>query len=190
MLDHLKDRAPDRAHDGVAAEGVEVDFRGESLRDLHICYDGGERRPVPAEVREIVDSLDPLPATLTNGRFDILHSNGAAEDLFWEWHELPCIHKNTLWCCVTEPSARGKFPQYEQEIPYLVARLRAVYARHVGDPDWEEDIRRLASMSCEFAELWARHEVADWQPRKHGVRLVRSGGARRPSRYPATARWP
>ena len=54
---------------------------------------------------------------------------------------MPCIHKNTLWCCVTEPSAREKFPQYEQEVPYLVARLRAVYARHVGDPDWEEDIR-------------------------------------------------
>jgi hypothetical protein len=126
---------------------------------------GAERVPVPAEVLEIVDSLDPLPATLTNGRFDILHSNSASEDLFWEWHEMPCIHKNTLWCCVTEPSARRKFPQYEQEVPYLVARLRAVYARHVGDPDWEEDIRRLASLSREFADLWARHEVAGPEPR-------------------------
>ena len=35
----------------------------------------------------------------------------------------------------------------------------------MGDPDWEEDIRRLASMSREFAELWARHEVADAEPR-------------------------
>src|SRR5277367_6400635 len=52
---------------------------------------GAERCPVPAEVREIVDSLNPLPATLTNGRFDILHSNDASEDLFWEWHEMPCI---------------------------------------------------------------------------------------------------
>ena len=126
---------------------------------------GAERVPVPAEVLEIVDSLDPLPATLTNGRFDILHSNSASEDLFWEWHEMPCVHKNTLWCCVTEPSAREKFPQYEQEVPYLVARLRAVYARHVGDPDWEEDIRRLASLSREFAGLWARHEVAGPEPR-------------------------
>jgi transcription regulator MmyB-like protein len=115
--------------------------------------------------REIVDSLDPLPATLTNGRFDILQSNDASEDLFWEWHEMPCIHKNTLWCCVTEPSAREKFPQYEQEVPYLVARLRAGYARHVGDPDWEEDIRRLSGLSREFAGLWARHEVAGPEPR-------------------------
>ncbi len=45
------------------------------------------------------------------------------------------------------------------------ARLRAAYGRHVGDPDWEEDIRRLAGMSREFAELWARHEVAEAEPR-------------------------
>ena len=123
------------------------------------------RLVIPDTIREIVYSLDPLPASLINSRFDILMSNHASEELFWDWHTMPCIHMNTLWCCVTEPSARGKFPQYEQEIPYLVARLRAVYARHVGDPDWEEDIRRLASLSQEFASLWARHEVAGPEPR-------------------------
>jgi transcriptional regulator with XRE-family HTH domain len=121
---------------------------------------GTARGPIPAEVREIIGSLDPLPALLTNGRFDILLSNAASEDLFWDWHAMPCIHKNTLWCCITEPSARGKFPQYEQEMSYLVARMRAAYARHVGDPEWEEDIRRLSGLSQEFAGLWARHEVA------------------------------
>jgi hypothetical protein len=126
---------------------------------------GAERGPVPAEVREIVCSLDPLPARLTNGRFDILVSNDADEDLFSDWHSLPCVHKNTLWCLVTEPTARQQFPQYEQEVRYVVARLRAAYARHVGDPDWEEDIRRLSGLSSEFADLWARHEVADPEPR-------------------------
>ena len=78
---------------------------------------------------------------------------------------MPCVHKNTLWCCVTEPTARGKFPEYDAHVRYLVARLRSAYSRHIGDPDWEEDIRRLASLSREFAELWARHEVADSEPR-------------------------
>ena len=122
------------------------------------------RGPIPAEVREIIGSLDPLPALLTNRRFDILLSNAASEDLFWDWHAMPCIHKNTLWCCITEPSARGKFPQYEREMSYLVARMRAAYARHVGDPEWEEDIRRLSGLSQEFAGLWARHEVAGRRP--------------------------
>jgi hypothetical protein len=47
----------------------------------------------------------------------------------------------------------------------MVGRLRSAYGSHIGDPDWEEDIRRLTSLSREFAELWARHEVADPEPR-------------------------
>jgi len=120
---------------------------------------------VPEAVREIVCSLDPLPAVVTNTRFDVLVSNGAHTDLFRDWHSMPCIHKNTLWCVITEPTAREKFPQYEEEVRYLVARLRAAYARYVGDPDWEEDIRRLSNLSSEFADLWARHEVAEPEPR-------------------------
>jgi transcriptional regulator with XRE-family HTH domain len=123
------------------------------------------RKAVPDTIREIVHSLDPLPASLINSRFDILLSNDASEELFWEWHTLPCVHKNTLWCCVTEPSARSKFLEYDQQVRYLIARLRSAYSRHIGDRDWEEDIRRLASLSREFAELWARHEVADAEPR-------------------------
>ncbi len=126
---------------------------------------GCARTSVPDAIREIVYSLEPLPASLINSRFDVLLSNQASEELFWEWHTMPCVHKNTLWCCVTEPSARAKFPDYDRHVRYMVARLRSAYGLHVGDPDWEEDIRRLASMSREFAELWARHEVADAEPR-------------------------
>jgi transcriptional regulator with XRE-family HTH domain len=123
------------------------------------------RKAIPDTIREIVHSLEPLPAALINSRFDILMSNAASEELFWEWHSLPCIHKNNLWCVITEPSARSKFPEYESHVRYMVARLRAAYSRHIGDPDWEEDIRRLASLSREFAELWERHEVAEPEPR-------------------------
>jgi transcriptional regulator with XRE-family HTH domain len=125
----------------------------------------GEHAQVPDTIREIVSSLEPLPAILVNGRFDILLSNDAHEELFWDWHSMPCVHKNTLWCCVTEPSARDKFPGYDGQVRYMVARMRSAYSRHLGDRDWEEDIRRLASLSREFAELWARHEVADSETR-------------------------
>src|ERR1035437_3573658 len=123
------------------------------------------RTQVPDTIREIVHSLEPLPATLVNSRFDILLPNDAHEELFWDWHSMPCIHKNTLWCCITEPSARDKFPEYDKQVRYMVARLRSAYSRHLGDQDWEEDIRRLASLSHQFTELWARHEVAASEPR-------------------------
>jgi transcriptional regulator with XRE-family HTH domain len=122
------------------------------------------RCTVPGTLAEILGALDPLPAVVTNTRFDILAENDAFLDLFRDWHSLPCVHKNLLWCTLTEPSARDKFPQYEEGVRYQVARLRAAYARHVGDPGWEEDIRRLSTLSGEFAELWARHEVAEFRP--------------------------
>jgi hypothetical protein len=115
---------------------------------------------VPDSVADVLAALDPLPAVLINSRFDILQTNDAHEQMFWDWHSLPCVHKNLLWCAVTEPRAREMLLNYDEEIPHMVARLRAAYARHIGDPEWEEDIRRLAGLSQEFAEMWARHEVA------------------------------
>jgi transcriptional regulator with XRE-family HTH domain len=122
------------------------------------------RCSVPDAIAEILQALDPLPAVVNNARFDILAENQTHEDLFRDWHSLPCVQRNTLWCCLTEPTARDKFPQYTDSVRHNVARFRAAYARHVGDPDWEEDIRRLSSLSGEFAELWALHEVAEFRP--------------------------
>jgi transcriptional regulator with XRE-family HTH domain len=126
---------------------------------------GAEPPPPPPAVVDILHSLCPNPAVLVNGRFDIIHSNRAHQAVFRGWHEMPCIHRNLLWCGITEPSARDKFLNYDDEVPYLVARLRANYAAHLGDPEWEEDIRRLGELSPEFAQLWARHEVSEPEAR-------------------------
>ena len=115
---------------------------------------------IPDAVSDVLRALDPLPAVLINSRFDIIQANDAHEEMFWDWHSLPCVHKNLLWCAVTEPRAREMLLSYDEEIPHMIARLRAAYAQHIGEPEWEEDIRRLASLSPEFAGLWARHEVA------------------------------
>jgi hypothetical protein len=122
------------------------------------------RCSVTEAITEIVHALDPLPAVVVDSRFNMLAENDAYLDLFRYWHTLPCIHRNSMWCTFTELSARDKHPQYEETVRTQVARFRAAYARHVGEPDWEEDIRRLSAMSTEFAELWARHEVAEFQP--------------------------
>lgn len=120
---------------------------------------------VPDPIAEVVDSLAPLPAVLINGRFDVVRSNQAHRDFFRFWHAMPCVHRNMLWCAITEPTARDKLLNYDQEVPYLVARLRCEYGRNIGDQDWEEDIARLSRLSSEFAELWSRHEVAEPQSR-------------------------
>ena len=66
---------------------------------------------VPEAVLEVLESLDPAPAMLINSRYDVIESNSASEDFFWDWHSLPCVHRNTLWCCLTEPHARESVRQ-------------------------------------------------------------------------------
>ena len=130
---------------------------------------------VPEAAIDVLESLDPAPAMLINSRYDVIKSNSASEDFFWDWHSLPCVHRNTLWCCLTEPQAREQFVNYDEEVSYMVARMRAAYALHVGDPEWEEDIRRLASLSQEFADRWDRHEVAGPMQRSRQFQHRRSG---------------
>ena len=152
----LRLSAPERAHLYRLAEATPV-------------------RPKPGTcasepvMTEILVALDPLPAVITNTRFDILQTNKAFSDLFHDWHTLPCIHKNLLWCIITEPRAREQLLNYDQEVPYLVARLRSAYGEHIGDPDWEVDLARLRKLSPEFEQLWSRHEVADCMPRPRHV---------------------
>ncbi|WP_199238386.1 helix-turn-helix transcriptional regulator [Kribbella steppae] len=119
---------------------------------------------------EILTALDPLPAVITNTRFDIVQPNQAFSDLFHDWHTLPCVHKNLLWCLITEPRARQQLLNYDEEVPYLVARLRSAYGEHLGDPDWETDLERLCKLSPEFTQLWSRHEVAACTPRPRHIR--------------------
>jgi transcriptional regulator with XRE-family HTH domain len=121
---------------------------------------------VPDAVRNLLNGLDPLPAVLVDQRYDVIEANAAHEELFWDWHTLPCVHQNLLWCIASEPAARTKLLNYDQELPYLVARFRANYAHAADLPSWDEDIARLGSISPDFTELWQRHEVAEPQQRE------------------------
>jgi transcriptional regulator with XRE-family HTH domain len=154
---------------GAVLDAVARTLRLDTAEHRHL-YQLAEATPqrgweatseVPEFVHAVLRSLDPTPAVLVNGLLDVLAQNDAHENLFWDWHRSTCVHRNLLWCCVTEPNSRDRLAGYDDEIRYLVARVRAEYGAHVGDPAWEEDIRRLADCNPEFAGLWAKQEVAE-----------------------------
>jgi transcriptional regulator with XRE-family HTH domain len=163
---------------GQVLDAVAATLRLSSIEREHLyrLAEATPVRPPRASVcanegvfTEILNALDPLPAVITNTRFDIIQPNQAFSDLFHDWHTLPCIHKNLLWCIITEPRARQQLLNYDSEVPYLVARLRSAYGEHIGDPDWETDLERLRKLSPEFAQLWSRHEVAACTPRPRQI---------------------
>jgi transcriptional regulator with XRE-family HTH domain len=66
------------------------------------------------------------------------------------------------WQWFTDPSARDTAPVDDQDehSRIMVADLRAAWARRRTDADMSELVENLLQHSPEFAELWARHEVA------------------------------
>jgi transcriptional regulator with XRE-family HTH domain len=130
------------------------------LADIHTLPTESELATVPAAVIEVVTSLEPTPAFLINARYDVLAYNDAHRALVRDWHTVPCERRNVLWCCFTEPDVRSRFVNFDDEAPLIVATLRAAYAQHLNEPAWTEFVRSLSARSPEFAEMWARHDVA------------------------------
>ncbi|MEU0404089.1 helix-turn-helix transcriptional regulator [Streptomyces sp. NPDC006197] len=118
---------------------------------------------VSPEIQGILDALDPLPAVLYNARYDVLATNALYERLFFQDGEGletgPFGIRNVLWGLFTTPRPKCPVVDRKKELPLMVAQLRGAYGRHVGEPDWEEFVRRLAEASPEFARLWRSGDV-------------------------------
>jgi transcriptional regulator with XRE-family HTH domain len=114
---------------------------------------------VGAEIQGILDALDPHPAVVYNSRYDVLATNSAYSDLFFGAEPLGIEVPNVLWTMFTVSEPDCPLVSRGRELPMMVATLRSSYGRHVGEPAWEDFIRRLSAASAFFAELWAGGEV-------------------------------
>jgi transcriptional regulator with XRE-family HTH domain len=157
----------------------------EHLYDLaEVPYTPGPESTALAvgpEIQEIIDALEPQPAVVYNARFDILATNPTYRDLFFV-PEMPGADdgglRNALWSLFTVDERDCPLMFRESELPVMVATLRAAYGRHVGEPAWEDFIRRLSEASPYFAELWRSGDVAPPGPRVKTFRHVAVGELR------------
>jgi transcriptional regulator with XRE-family HTH domain len=129
------------------------------LAEMPLVAPATEDTPVPAAVLEILGALQPLPAMLLNSRYDVLADNSGYRRLFREWPTLPPGRHNVLWCCFNLPT-REYYLNLDEQLPRMVGTLRAAFAQHLGEPAWTGFIQQLSLASPEFAQLWARHDVA------------------------------
>jgi hypothetical protein len=80
--------------------------------------------------------------------------------------EQPRLERNVLWRVLTLPDCCCPLVNKDEELPQMVATLRAAFGRHMGDPAWTGFVARLSEASPEFARMWAMQEVA-----RPGVRM-------------------
>jgi transcriptional regulator with XRE-family HTH domain len=139
------------------------------LADVSALATPPTRRGLEPEVQVVLDGLEPYPASVLNERYDLLGWNRAYEAVFPGITRAKEDERNILWQVFTVRPC--PVTNYEQELPRLVATFRAAYAKHLSEPLWTDLVERLCAASPKFAELWARHEVAEPRNRLKHVRL-------------------
>jgi hypothetical protein len=111
----------------------------------------------------LVEGLHPTPAYLLGPMTQILAWNGAASALFGSPDHLPPERRSLLWMLLVEPGQMRSTPSRQATARNMVARFRSEYARHAGEPAYEQFIADLSERSAWFAEWWDEHEVTDTQ---------------------------
>jgi transcriptional regulator with XRE-family HTH domain len=120
-----------------------------------------DRCSLPDEVPEVLDSVNPNPAAVYNGKYDLLACNESYAAMFPSMAGAAGRERNALWQCFTLERERRLS---ECMLAHMVATVRGNYARHVGEPEWTAFVADLSAASSEFAALWATHEVAEPMP--------------------------
>lgn len=111
----------------------------------------------------LVDSLHPNPAYLLGPMTRILAWNRAASVVLGSPGHLPPDRRYLLWWLMVEPGGPGVSPQRDETARLTLARFRAEYARHAGEPQYEEFLAQMRERSERFCEWWDEHEVVETQ---------------------------
>lgn len=129
-----------------------------------------EPEPLTAEVAAVPLLLQPNPAYIIGGNYDVLSHNQAAHELFPRLVTEADRPANFARWVFLEPVARDVLVDWEAEARGLLGRLRTLTARHVGDPRYTRLIEDLNEGSPEARDWWPRYEV---QARHSGRKRLR-----------------
>ncbi|MEU8783055.1 helix-turn-helix transcriptional regulator [Streptomyces sp. NPDC048637] len=146
--------------------------------------DPEEHEPLKDAVAVVPSLLQPNPAYIIGGNYDVLSHNRAADELFPRLidHAAERSANFVRWVFL-EPVARDVVVDWEPEARGLLARLRTQAGRHPDDPRYTRLIDELNEGSPEARAWWRQYEV---QARHSGRKRLRHPG-RGPVEYAYTA---
>ncbi|WP_329578882.1 helix-turn-helix transcriptional regulator [Kitasatospora sp. NBC_01250] len=121
------------------------------------------REQVPALYLSFLAQLGPLPACITNHRFDVLAWNDGYATLFPGFAALPPERRNNL-VVAFDPLFRDLFEDWAHSAEQAVALFRAQAADQLVRPEYAELVGQLSQESAEFRELWQRMDLRIGSP--------------------------
>jgi transcriptional regulator with XRE-family HTH domain len=134
-----------------------------------------ECRAVTPQMHATLANFEPFPASVQNGKYDVLAYNRLYGRLIGDLDEVPLESRNSMWLLFTDPQWRKSVVDWDDAAIRMTANLRSLYADHVSEPAWKSFVSRLRAASPEFADLWARHEVRGIENKEKRFRHERVG---------------
>ncbi|PZT68705.1 transcriptional regulator [Streptomyces sp. SW4] len=167
----------------VSAEVLDAIARALRLTDaehahlLHLAKPKQHRKKpavrtqqVRPALRQLLDSIDTVPAYVAGRRSDVLAWNRMAAALFGDWGRLPAQERNWARQVFLNPRSRELFVEWDQKASDMVSYLRMDAGCHPDDPRLAALVGELSVKSEEFRRLWAAHDVKE---KSHGVKRLR-----------------
>lgn len=125
-------------------------------------------------LQRLLDNFGDCPAWVHGERWDFLAWNRAATVIHGDLAAARGLERNGVYRLFTRPEIRDTLQDWELHARDCVSKLRALHARNVGDPHFDELIERMREQSPEFAAWWQQHDV---QLPHGGVKRYRYPGA-------------
>ena len=122
---------------------------------------------VRGSLRQLLDTMDSVPAYIGGRYSDILAWNRMAAAVFGNWGELAPQERNWARLVFLNPAYRELFVAWEEKASEVVALLRMQAGFNPDDPRLSTLVGELTVKSEEFRRLWAMHDVKE---KSHGVK--------------------
>ena len=122
-----------------------------------------------------VRALDPLPAYAGDRRGDVVAWNSACSTWLVDFGALPEHERNGILWVVTNPQARERLPDWDDEVRDVIGRFRAATASaDPADARMQQISQRLRAAGA-AAPWWDGHVVSELTFRRRRVRHPRLG---------------
>ncbi|MGW2774934.1 helix-turn-helix domain-containing protein [Streptomyces olivaceoviridis] len=128
------------------------------------------QQQVRGALRQLLDTMEGVPAYVVGRRSEILAWNRMAAALFGDWGELPSGERNWARLVFLRPAYRELFVDWEQKAIDIVCALRMDAGCDPDDARLSVLVGELSVKSEEFRRLWATHDVKE---KSHGVKQLR-----------------
>ncbi|MEV6173215.1 helix-turn-helix transcriptional regulator [Streptomyces sp. NPDC051954] len=135
----------------------------------HKKKQSGRTQQVRASLRQLLDTMDDVPAYVGGRRTDILAWNRMAAAVFGDWGELPERERNWARLVFLRPEYKDLFQNWEQKAIDIVCLLRMDAGCYPDDSRLSALVGELSVKSEDFRRLWATHDVKE---KSHGLKRL------------------